>query len=191
MSQGLPFDWIISDTHWGHRNINKYSWRTTPAMPTPEAVDELMYFNWEQLVKPDDRIIHLGDLCKWDQGERIERIAGLPGIKTILLGNHDNYPAEWYHDHGFETVVPQRTNFQFRWTDTRKPPPGCDPIEWTVLMSHYPLDMKHHKGSAVNIHGHVHNNPYREASYRHLNMSVEVTHYAPVPLDKVLAKVTY
>jgi len=173
-----PDWWVISDTHFQHKNINRYCWRTTPAYPTPEAVDQLMYSNWRSLVGKRDTILHLGDLCFWDQGEPIPEMAELPGRKILLRGNHDNYKDEWYEDHGFEVLKDEEIHVRYN-----------HPLALVdVVFSHYPK--RHLLPKTVNIHGHVHNNPH-EGSSAHINVSVETTHFAPVRLEKVLDKVVW
>lgn len=175
-AETLPFDWVISDTHIQHKNINKYCNRTTPMFPRPEDVDNLIYFNWRGLVKPNDRILHLGDVCKWDQGEPIPELKELPGRKFLVKGNHDIYKDEWYEQHGFEIIPPVVFLHQH--------PKG----EMLVHMDHYPKKPLN-KGE-VSVHGHEHNNPsYSTPS--HMNVSVELTHFAPLPLSAVLEKLAW
>lgn len=164
----------IPTSDFQHKNINRYCHRTTPMFPTPAAVDSLMYSNWRALVRPQDRILHLGDLCKWDQAEPIPEMRELPGKKSLVLGNHDNYRREWYEDHGFEIVDPKDIAFVHE---------GL-----LVHLTHYP--MENLIPDEVNIHGHVHNNPHRSTPW-HLNVSVEVTHYAPLPFKDAIEKVAY
>lgn len=173
----LPYDWVISDTHWLHKNINKYCHRTTPAYPTPESVDSLMEYNWKALVKPDDRIIHLGDLCYWGDGRELPMLRELPGRKFLIKGNHDNYPDEWYEDHGFEVVAQHQEAIEFRFHH-----PLTGVLE--VKLSHYaePLLSKQ-----VCVHGHVHGRGVgMEAG--HIDVSVDICHFAPLPLGVVLEK---
>lgn len=173
----LPFDWIISDTHFGHKNINRYCNRTTPAYPTPEAVDGLMVTNWNALVKPTDTILHLGDLCHWGDGHEVPMLRHLTGRKLLLKGNHDNYRDEWYADHGFEVVTEDEIAFSHSHPMSQRP--------FVVHLTHYPRPPYN---SMVNIHGHVHNNPHHSTP-QHLNVSVELTHFAPLPFDDALEKV--
>ena len=48
--------WIISDTHFFHENIRRYCNR-------PENWQELIIKNWNDLVSPDETILHLGDFA--------------------------------------------------------------------------------------------------------------------------------
>jgi calcineurin-like phosphoesterase family protein len=48
--------WIISDTHFLHENIGRYCSR-------PDNWQELITKNWNDLVSPDETILHLGDFA--------------------------------------------------------------------------------------------------------------------------------
>jgi calcineurin-like phosphoesterase family protein len=161
-----------------HKNINRYCWRTTPHFPTPESVDRLMVDNWRAFVQSTDTILHLGDLCHWGDAREVPMLHELTGRKLLLKGNHDNYKNRWYADHGFEVVELGELDFHH----------VCEMGEATVRFTHYPLSPL--PPQTTNMHGHVHNNPYHSTP-SHLNLSVEVTHYAPVPLQKALDKVMW
>lgn len=166
----LP-DWIISDTHFGHDNISKYSQRCTPSFPTPQAIDNLMIANWHGLVRPHHTVLHLGDLGFFNDSSpdaRESRMSGeflreLPGRKLFVRGNHDDaLSTEWLADRGFEEI--EAPTFVFEGVRI-----GC---------SHYPQHPLPRDWQA-NLHGHQHNNP-RRTTMNHLDMSVEMWHYAPV-----------
>lgn len=161
--------WVTSDHHWSHANIRKYQGR-------PENHFELMRDRWKERVQPRDIVLHLGDLvCYGNQAEHFYFLRGLPGRKYLLRGNHDKHPAEWYETNGFAVL-------------------GERPITWVweeqlVLFSHRPDDTEEHQPWDVNIHGHIHANPYWSSTPAHLdyrNVCVEVTDYAPVRLGAVL-----
>jgi calcineurin-like phosphoesterase family protein len=50
--------WFTSDTHFGHSNIIQYSNRPFASV---QSMDEVLINNWNQLVRPQDIIYHLGD----------------------------------------------------------------------------------------------------------------------------------
>lgn len=86
-----------SDTHWGHRNIIKYSNRIDPATGrqfdlTPEGVekmDELMIANWNAVVAPDDDVYHLGDFAMGKTAVP-NIVRRLNGNIHFIWGNHDS-----------------------------------------------------------------------------------------------------
>ncbi len=55
-----PDIWIISDTHFFHENIGRYCNR-------PENWQDLIINNWNDLIAPDEQVLHLGDLCTWKE----------------------------------------------------------------------------------------------------------------------------
>lgn len=166
--------WVTSDQHWSHANIRVYQHR-------PENHFELMYNNWNSRVKDNDTVLCLGDLvCFGHLNTHPWYLDGLRGKKYLLLGNHDKHTAEWYEKAGFTVLG-------------RKPFLWVAPDDTIVCFSHEPdtPDGFHHPylgGWDVNIHGHIHANPYYSSTpmddYR--NVCVEVTNYGPVRLQDVL-----
>lgn len=72
--------YLISDTHFNHDKIATYCDR-------PSNFTELMIKNWNQIVKPDDLVIHLGDVQIGKKSDWI--MPSLPGRKILVRGNHD------------------------------------------------------------------------------------------------------
>ncbi len=157
--------WIVSDTHFRHKNIIKYCNR-------PLHHDILMTNNWHDIVNPEDTILHLGDLMVWwdsieqDEAKRIAN--ALPGKKYILRGNHDKLSDAEFAALGF-TLIPEFTQ-TFGQTKVR--------------FSHYP---QREGDWHLNVHGHIHNNSDPDVTpHRHINVSVEVMDYKPVRLREIL-----
>jgi calcineurin-like phosphoesterase family protein len=181
--------WIISDTHFGHNNIIRFCNR-------PVYHDELMVVNWFQTVRPEDTVLHLGDVGFGTDAARFlggrlewnpDRARELPGKKYLIKGNHDT-KADWYYEgFGFEIIEPFGLWF---------PDPGVvgtDRMRMARFL-HDPLDAKLNSPTFdarrdVFVHGHIHNNGYHprcpeDIDYR--NVSVEVMDYRPVRLRDVL-----
>lgn len=170
MFEVTPNTWLISDTHFGHKNIVKYCNR-------PMNHNELMLVAWRSLIQPEDTVLHLGDLAVWygaDEQEWLDTVAELPGKKFMLeTGNHDKLKPKVYARYGV-TIIPefiQEINGQ------------------RVLFSHWP-DSTRTSEWDINVHGHIHNNPLDPAllssGRRYKNISVELTDYKPQRAGTVL-----
>jgi len=82
--------YIIADTHFGHENINVHE--PLRKQKTYEngflEPDEMMISNWNQIVQPEDIVLHLGDFAF--KHKDIETLSNsLNGKKILLKGNHD------------------------------------------------------------------------------------------------------
>lgn len=142
----------------------------------PDDFTQQIIRKWQRNVKPDDLVIHLGDVF-------IGKSAGwdaiwptLPGRMILVMGNHDRgRSASWWMDHGFDFAC-EAMVFRRCWL-THEPAQSL------------PFDC------AINIHGHLHNfDPSHHPEVRlepwHRLLAVEYTNYAPVPFDKfVVGKV--
>jgi calcineurin-like phosphoesterase family protein len=77
---------FISDTHFFHKNILKYSNRPFASV---EAMNEFLIKKWNNIVSKNSEIYHLGDFAFCKDQEFLELISQLNGKLTIILGNHD------------------------------------------------------------------------------------------------------
>ena len=88
--------WFTSDTHFGHKNIIEYCNRP---FKTLEDMDNTIIRKWNERVKPDDIVFHLGDFCfrnspggKLGEGTIHNAIyyeKQLNGKIILIQGNHD------------------------------------------------------------------------------------------------------
>lgn len=166
-----PTTWIVSDTHFGHKNIVKYCNR-------PMHHNSLMIAKWNKHVADDDLVLHLGDLAVW-YGDTEEYWLGvassLPGKKYMLRGNHDKRKDKTYAEYGW-TVIPEFIQ-------------DIGVNGQRVLFSHYPDETRIGDWD-INIHGHIHNNdldPRLAATKRrYVNVSIEMMDYRPVRLCDII-----
>ena len=133
--------WITTDTHFGHKNLIEWGQR-------PEDFSEKIIKSWKQNVKPDDWIIHLGDVS-WPA--YYNELINLPGHKILCRGNHDIKSYNWYNKRGFDLVCEEYTM-------------KYDGMN--ILFSHQPR-IFHDKD--INIHGHLHNMSHR--TYHDFNIN--------------------
>lgn len=82
--------YIIADTHFGHKNINKHEpLRLTKSYENGFSdPDAFMIHKWNETITSDDTIFHLGDFA-FKYGDIAALSQKLNGKKTLLIGNHD------------------------------------------------------------------------------------------------------
>lgn len=94
-------EWIISDTHWHHKNIIEYCNRPFSSV---EEMDNTMIKKWNSVVGKDDIVWHLGDFAMGTKEQITQIVEQLNGRIYLILGNHDNHTVKWYYDCGFAKV---------------------------------------------------------------------------------------
>jgi calcineurin-like phosphoesterase family protein len=77
---------FVSDTHFGHANIIKYSSR--PYADTQE-MNAALIESWNKVVKPNDVVWHLGDFAFMQYAAFTYVLKQLNGRINVVLGNHD------------------------------------------------------------------------------------------------------
>lgn len=167
--------WVISDTHFGHRNICRFlrpdGTRLRPFSDSDE-MDAVMVERWNAVIGPEDKVYHLGDVATGGRTLRImERLNG--SRKILIKGNHDTEElreyAKYFHDVRSLVVLG-----------------GC-------IFSHAPLHPSTLYKFGCNVHGHTHCNkitlPDNTPDPNYLNICVEWTDYAPILLDDVFKRV--
>jgi calcineurin-like phosphoesterase family protein len=169
--------WIISDTHWGHGNIVKYARR-------PADHNGRMLVQWQQHVRDDDVVLHLGDLGMTSLTPEWEAaIQGLPGHKYLIPGNHDGWTNRKILERfGFQVITPLDRNV------AGERHVCAEILGSRVAFSHQPLTVD--GDWDVNCHGHIHVNGWGTCPRlrgQHINCCVEVTGYAPIRLGTLLA----
>jgi calcineurin-like phosphoesterase family protein len=176
---GIDDPWIISDTHFFHENIIKYCDRPFKDV---EEMNETMVTNWNNLVKPDDWIIHLGDVSFGRIERSLEILSRLNGNKVLIAGNHDwGKHMKSYNEQGTFQQIYKGEGFEFQ----------------GKILSHKPI-IPAHLGDGFNIHGHLHNNvlgssmkDMKKHKYnlkRYVNISVENYNYSPIKFQDINAK---
>lgn len=160
--------WFVSDTHFGHSRfltfVDKDGKKIRPFSNVQE-MDECMITRWNERIKPFDRVYHLGDFGS-DSSYNTKLLSRLNGIKRLILGNHDNVKGDLINH--FKKIVMWRL---FK--------------EHDFICSHVPLREETMFKVTFNVHGHIHQQP--DPTFRHKNISVERTNYAPLHLDEILA----
>lgn len=187
--------WLISDTHFGHKNIIKFQQR-------PESHEVIILDKWIRFVRDEDQILHLGDVFMGKQGnpERWARVLSrMPGEKFLILGNHDfkknSSKHSLYDLAGFEVIEPFIVNgfaFTHRPIAEDFPHLGRSAAEMGTEYGNY--EAVDQSGWHTNIHGHTHGNLYEPGNkwagpgywnHNYINVCVEMTSLGPVQLGQV------
>lgn len=126
---------------------------------------------WQQLVLPDDIVYHLGDVALYRKAVQ-DIIPTLPGIKHLILGNHDRAPKSFYLSAGFTTV--QKI--------------------LTTAVGNIPIVLSHKARLEtpvgwLNICGHSHNKVWWTDSWPQIQViSLETQGYAPQKLEDIVRR---
>ena len=164
---------VISDTHFNHEGIltfKDYLNKPCRTFDTVAQMNECMLDAWNDTVKPNDTVIHCGDvLFGHNKVDWLDaNFAKLPGKKRLVLGNHDNP----------KFLAPFFKDIQL-WIDMS---------DKGLIFTHTPLhpstlNESHRFGSkdVLNVHGHIHSNASPDGPYK--CACVEHTSYAPVNIE--------
>lgn len=158
-------EWIISDTHFYHRNIIRYCNRPFTSV---EQMNQVLIENWNSLVKSSDVVFMLGDFALGNKEQIIELGKQLKGQKVLIMGNHDGGSYQTYWDAGFEMI-------------SRYP----IIIHEHYILSHDPQPLVDN-GKYANIYGHIHDHDASlHPSPRAFCACVERTNYKPVLFNDI------
>lgn len=166
--------WFISDTHFFHANILKFTddsgKRIRDGFQSLDEMHSTIIKNWNALVQDNDYVYHLGDVTFRYDGVFNNLMAQLKGKKRLIIGNHDKLwnPSlqKWFEKADI-------------WKGFSDKEAG---IAFTA--SHFPLPQYCLRNGKHNAHGHIHQNKSKEP--HQLNLSVEAIDFTPVHIDKVV-----
>lgn len=167
---------IVSDTHFGHAGVCKFLRDDgTKLRPwdSPEEMDEEMIKRWNETVRPNDKVYHLGDVVI--NRKALKTLHRLNGDKVLIKGNHDIFRLEEYLEH-------------FR--DIR----GYHVMN-NILFSHIPVHPDSRGRFKANVHGHLHSNRIMMTGFGGKKLDVidpwyycacvEQTDFRPIALEEV------
>lgn len=140
--------WFISDLHFKHENILKFSDRDYLGS-TIEEHDARLIEMWNTCISKYDTIYILGDLCFGNIDDVKKLLQKLNGDKILVKGNHDKVSDELRGHYNQMTLIKKmkfkKTVYPFLVED------------FEVVMCHYPMVSWESKSrGAVMVHGHCH-----------------------------------
>ena len=170
----MPAVFLVSDTHFGHLGVCKFMGPdgVTKLRPwdSPEEMDEEMVKRWNETVRPNDKVYHLGDVVINRKALKI--LHRLNGDKVLIKGNHDIFKLEDYTEHFRDIRAYHVMN-------------GC-------ILSHIPMHESNLGRFGTNIHGHLHAHRVMKGDSidpRYHCVCVEQTDFRPILLEDVFKRI--
>ena len=177
----MPAVFLVSDTHFGHAGVCRFMRNdgVTKLRPwdTAEEMDEFMVKAWNERVRPNDKVYHLGDVVINRKALGIMR--RLNGDKVLIRGNHDIFKDTDYREHFRELRAYHVMN--------------------GMILSHIPIHSESLGRFGVNIHGHLHANRVMLPGFngkitdivdvRYHCVCVEQTDFAPILFEDVIKRI--
>ncbi len=177
----MPSVFLISDTLFGHVKTCTVFKRAdgSPLRPfgSAEEMDEFMVRAWNERVRPNDKVYHLGDVVINRKALGIMR--RLNGDKVLIRGNHDIFKDTDYREHFRELRAYHVMN--------------------GMILSHIPIHSESLGRFGVNIHGHTHANRVMLPGFRgkitdivdvrYHCVCVEQTDFAPILFEDVIRRI--
>lgn len=179
---------FTSDTHFGHTNILQFCNRPFHSV---QEMNEALINNWNNVVRPEDTVYHLGDFCFGGSYLFNNVISRLNGHIQLIIGNHDMKNLNAAALSRFETV---QTQSQI--VIENRP----------IYLNHYPFlcyggSYRSEKGAVWQLFGHVHtckiNNTGKDFErLQHLfpyqyDVGVDFNNFTPISYEEVRDKINY
>ena len=182
----MPSVFLTSDTHFGHAGVCRFLTAEGEKLrpwTDPAEMDEEMVKRWNETVKPNDKVYHLGDVVINRRALTI--MHRLNGDKVLIKGNHDIFDMKEFTPY-------------FR--DIR----GYHVMNGMIL-SHIPIHENQMGRFGTNIHGHLHSNRVMKATGfdkktntvtygneidpRYLCVCVEQTDFRPILFEEAQKRI--
>ena len=183
----MPSVFLVSDTHFGHAGVCRFTHQDTDVKirpwTDPDEMDEDMVRMWNETVRPNDKVYHLGDVVINRKALGIMR--RLNGDKVLIRGNHDIFRDEEYREYFRELRAYHVMN--------------------GMILSHIPVHEESLGRFGVNIHGHLHTNRVMKArgvdaktgkvlysdgiDPRYHCVCVEQTNFRPILFEDVIKRI--
>jgi len=177
----MPAIFLVSDTHFGHAGVCKFMRNdgVTKLRPwdNPEEMDEEMVKRWNETVRPNDKVYHLGDVVI--NRKALKTLGRLNGDKVLIRGNHDIFRDDEYRQYFRELRAYHVMN--------------------GMILSHIPIHTDSIGRFGTNIHGHLHANRVMylptwriddtRIDPRYHCVCVEQTDYRPILFEDVIKRI--
>ena len=166
---------ITSDQHFKHKGMITLANRP---VKTSEEMDLKMMRAWNETVRPNDLVYHLGDLSWGTAEDACKTIYQLNGTIRLIKGNHDRWlkdaPDELFLS-GKVEMLPDLYKLKYNKT--------------TIWLCHYPLRCweGNFKGS-MHLYGHAHATIEPERLPRSMDVGVDAAGIYPLFIGDIWTK---
>lgn len=189
--------WFTADLHFGHKNIIDFCNRP---FHDEFYMNEEIIENFNKLIKPNDRLIIIGDgFFNLSTQEMTEILNRLNGHKILIRGNHDQKPHKMM-DMGFDICVEeavmiihneriQLSHYPFAMPEWKyKYRKYANKIKRKLGVKYFTWAEKYHERRPKNkgqflLHGHTHSQ-YRCIG-RQIHVGVDAWNYKPVNIQEI------
>lgn len=157
---------FISDPHFGHKLAAEER-----GFASVEEHDQLIVDMILSRVTKRCKTFFLGDVAFGPRA--LERIRQIPGIKALVLGNHDRLNAKRYLGDGLFNDLHGAVRYN------------------EFLLTHVPSQIVSGERWRGNLHGHIHSRigsgevSRTEVSQKHLNLACERWQFTPLAFDEI------
>jgi len=170
----MPSVFLVSDTHFGHKGVCHFMQNDGVTKLRPwdnaEDMDEEMVKRWNDTVRPNDKVYHLGDVVI--NRRALPIMSRLNGDKVLIRGNHDIFRDDEYRQYFRELRAYHVMN--------------------GMILSHIPIHSDSLGRFGTNIHGHTHSNRVmlgNQIDIRYHCVCVEQTDFTPILFEDVIKKI--
>lgn len=185
-----------SDTHFQHKNILHLG----EGRPFHEINhhDEMLIANWNNVVAPDDMVVHHGDVSMGPWPVGLQRVSRLNGFKVLIPGNHDRVSSLESAARRERFMEDYLEVFDEVWAETEVMTIG----EQEFILSHYPYNGDHTDKDRHTelrpedtgiplIHGHTHQAEQITWSAKGtmmLSVGVDANDWTPVSQEEIIKR---
>lgn len=160
---------LIADLHFGQATCMNWLNADGSRMRPFESVfemDETIIHNWNEVVKPIDKVYVLGDVAM--KKAYIKQMERCNGKKVLIKGNHDIFKLEEYTPYFYDIRATHKLD--------------------NFILTHIPI----HTDSITrwahgNAHGHLHAGTVKlqsgDVDQRYICVSLEQTSFTPIALE--------
>lgn len=164
--------YFTSDLHLCHNKDFIYEPR---GFKSVLEMNEAILKNFTDTLTDEDELYILGDVMLNDNDAGVRYLKQIPGIKHIILGNHDTTARmELYKQIPQTDVVGYSTMFKYK--------------KFQVLLSHYPTMTGNNDsyGVVYNLSGHTHSkDKFQNWQYGVYNVALDAHDCKPVSLEQI------